>query len=225
MCVTIAEAVACVRAGQQDGISDIISYTAPNIWLAVSLLYSEQIGGTMTEIYHRAFACGSALHSPSDLRMWLCGIAYPILLSKPDVPLLRNGRTDSELFFRMLAALPREERTAVLLLCAEGCTAAQSAQILNIPEIEVKRAIRRARVALADQAKRERAFASDTVNTAWILDHMKDLREQQAQQTELFETVIRCVRSGEAFSEQTESPAKADTRNYFQKLFRSRRFR
>ena len=102
MCVTIAEAVACVRAGQQDGISDIISYTAPNIWLAVSLLCSEQIGGTMTEIYHRAFACGSALHSPSDLRMWLCGIAYPILLSKPDVPLLRNGRTDSELFFRML---------------------------------------------------------------------------------------------------------------------------
>ena len=54
---------------------------------------------------------------------------------------------------------------------------------------------------------------------------MKDLREQQAQQTELFETVIRCVRSGEAFSEQTENTAKADTRNYFQKLFRTRRFR
>ena len=85
--------------------------------------------------------------------------------------------------------------------------------------------MRRARVALADQAKRERAFASDTVNTAWILDHMKDLRDQQAQQPELFETVIRCVQSGEAFSEQTESPAKADTRNYFQELFRSRRFR
>ena len=176
----------------------------------------------MTEIYHRAFACGSALHSPSDLRMWLCGIAYPILLNKPDVPYSMSGRTDDAVFFRMLAALPREERTAVLLLCAEGCTAAQSAQILDKPEIEIKRAMRRARVELASQAKQERAFASDTVNTAWILDRMQSLREQEAQQSELFDAVVRCVQTGEAFSEQ---PAKAETRNYFQKLFRTRRFR
>lgn len=222
MGVTLAEAVASIRAGQQDGISAVISYTAPNIWLAVSLLCSEQTGRTMTEVYRCVSEHGSALHSPSDLRMWLCGIAYPILLSKPDAPLSRNGRGDKEIFFRMLAALPREERTAVLLLCAEGCTAAQSAQILNTPEIEIKRAMRRARVALADQAKRERVFASDTVNTAWILSHMKALREQQAQQPELVERVIHCVQTGEEFSEQL---VKADTRNYLQKLFRTRRFR
>ena len=220
--MTLAEAVACVRAGEQDGISEIIIYTAPTIWLAVSLLCSEHIGSTMTEIYRCAADQGNALRSPSDLRMWLCGIAYPILLNKPDVPYSMSGRTDDAVFFRMLAALPREERTAVLLLCAEGCTAAQSAQILDKPEIEIKRAMRRARVELASQAKQERAFASDTVNTAWILDRMQSLREQEAQQSELFDAVVRCVQTGEAFSEQ---PAKAETRNYFQKLFRTRRFR
>ncbi|MDO5549266.1 MAG: sigma factor-like helix-turn-helix DNA-binding protein [Eubacteriales bacterium] len=224
--MTLAEAIAQVRAGEQDGFSDVISYTAPNIWLAVSLLCGREIGSTMTAVYRRAAEQGDGLHSPSDLRLWLCGIAYPLLLAKPDGVHPMTGRSDSEVFFRMLSALPREERTAVLLLCGEGCTAAQCAQILDSPEIEIKRAMRRARASLAEHAKRERIFSGDTVNTAWILKRMKELREQKAQQPELFSTITRCVQEGTDFVEESTSsaPGKTDPRNYFQKLFRTKRF-
>lgn len=224
--MTLAEAIANVRAGEQDSFSDVISYTAPNIWLVVSLLHGKEIGKTMTEIYRCAAEQSTALYSPSDLRMWLCGIAYPLLLEKDDAPFSMTGRADSEVFFRMLATLPREERIAVLLLCADGCTAAQCAQILDEPEIEIKRAMRRARTLLAEQAKRERSFAEDTVNTAWILKHMEELRKEKAQERELFERVARCVQDGTEFIEANAVPAsgKTDPKSYFQKLFRTKRF-
>jgi hypothetical protein len=224
--MTLAETISSVRNGEREPFSDLIAYTAPGIWLAAALLCGEKIGTRMTEVYRGAEAKSDTLYSPSDLRMWLCGIAYPLLLEKKDAVLSMNGHTENEVFFRMLSLLPREERTAVLLLCGEGCTAIQCEQILGKPGIEIKRAMRRACGSLAEQAKQERIFAGDTINTEWIIAHMRTLREQKAQDSELFDTIARCVLDNTAFSERTTLSVSEKTapRNYFQKLFRTKRF-
>ncbi|MGN1015172.1 MAG: sigma factor-like helix-turn-helix DNA-binding protein [Butyricicoccus sp.] len=217
--MTLAEAILHMHNGEEDGLSFVISYTAPSVWLAVSLLCGENIGSTMTEIYGVAKQRSARLRSPSDLRIWMSQAAYPVLLEKMDKPAEIGGNSDSERYYRMLTALPREERVAVLLLCGEGCTAAQASLVLEQPEIEIKRALRRARGALAEQAKADSGFAGTAVNTAWMIQRTTALRQELAQNTELFAQVTHCVLTGEAFVEPKKQEAAART-GFFQKLFR-----
>ena len=218
--MTLAEAIVHMHNGEDDGLSFLISYTAPSVWLAVSLLYGENIGSTMTEIYRTAKERSASLRSPSDLRIWLSQAVYPVMLERPDKPAVVEGTSDSIRYYRLLTALPREERAAVLLLCGEGCTAAQASLVLEQPEIEIKRALRRARVSLAERVKADSGFAGATVNTAWMMQHTTALRQALAQDTELFAQVTHCVLTGEAFVEPKKEETAPARTGFFQKLFR-----
>ena len=199
----------------------LLSVTAPNLWVTVSMLCSAAVGTRMTEVYRAAQQGTASLHSPSDLRLWLCRTAYPMLLEQPDLPLRQTGFSEAESYRRLVSSLPREERSVVLLLCNEGFSAAQAAEVLGIQEIEIKRAMRRARTALTQSIGQERVFHSVTVNTAWMLDQMSALREDQAQEQPLFETVFDCVLTDTPFPENKPEPVHHT--GFFQKLFRSRR--
>ncbi len=220
--MTLAEAITQVHNGNQDGLRVLLSITAPNLWVTVSMLCSTAVGTRMTEVYRTASRATASLHSPSDLRFWLCQMAYPMLLEQPDTPLQQNGTSRTESYRRLLTALPREERSAVLLLCNEGFSAAQAAMVLDMPEIEVKRAMRRARTALAERVKQERAFAGITVNTAWMMDEMSALRREQAQKDALFEQVFQCVLTNTEFEEQMQ-PSEEPPSGFLKKLFRTKR--
>ncbi len=219
--MTLAEAITQVHNGDQEGLRVLLDVTAPNLWVSVSMLCSAAVGTRMTEVYRAAQQETVSLHSPSDLRLWLCRTSYPMLLEQPDLPLRQTGFSEAESYRRLVSALPREERTAVLLLCNEGFSAAQAADVLGIQEIEVKRAMRRARTALAQSIGQERAFHGVTVNTAWMLDQMSALREEQAKEQPLFETVFDCVLTDTPFPESKPEPVQHA--GFFQKLFRSRR--
>ncbi len=241
--MTTAQAITEIRNGNAEGLGPIVSQTAPGIWMAVSLLCGRKIGRVMTEIYQEAWENTAALRSPSDLRPWLCGIAYPMMESHLDASAEIAGDTAAHVFYRMLAALPREERTAVILLCGEGCTASQAEKICGRPEIEIKRALRRARTALAEQARQQGAFAGQTVNTDWIIRHMQEMKTQLAQHEVLYRQVCACAISGQPFEEDKEEAAALETAptpvsetlretgstedeksGFFSRLFRPKRF-
>lgn len=234
--MTIAQAIAEMRSGNDEGFRYIVSYTAPGIWLAVSLLCGNRTGRVMTEIYQEARECAGTLRSPSDLRIWLCRIAYPMMESHLDASAELDGGTEAHECFRMLSELPRDERTAVLLLCGEGCTAAQASMVCSRPEIEIKRAMRRARASLAEKAKSSELFGGQSVNTAWILRNMENMRGVLATDTELFDKVCMCALTGTVFTEpvreqskHAEQPVRTEeTENerngFLSRLFRPKRF-
>lgn len=219
--MTLAEAITQVHNGNQEGLRVLLSVTAPNLWVAVSMLCSATVGARMTEVYCAAAQTTESLRAPSDLRLWLCRTAYPLLLEQPDLPLRQMGFSEAESYRRLVSGLPREERSVVLLLCNEGFSAAQAAEVLGIREIEVKRAMRRARMILTQRVGQERAFAGAMVNTAWMLHQMTALREAQAQESLLFEQVFECVLTDTVFPESMPEPVHHT--GFFQKLFRSRR--
>lgn len=219
--MTLAEAITQVHNGDPEGLRQLLSVTAPNLWVAVSMLCSAAVGTRMTEVYRAAEETTALLRSPSDLRLWLSRTAYPMLLEQPDLPLRQTGFSEAESYRRLVSGLPREERSVVLLLCNEGFSAAQAADVLGKQEIEVKRAMRRARTTVAQSIGQERAFAGSTVNTAWMVNQMSALREEQAKELPLFETVMDCVLTGTPFPETKPEPVQHT--GFFQKLFRSRR--
>lgn len=224
--MTLAEAINCIHSGDTEGFHYLFQATAPQIWLAISLLGGDKMGYRMTEIYRVAQEKTAQLHSPSDLRSWLCKIAYPMLLQEEDSYLTLSGKAEHEVYFRLLTALPREERTAVLLLCGEGCTAAQAAQILSQPEIEIKRAMRRARASLAELAKNQMCFRDVKVNTPWILQQTTQLRTELAQNTDTFDRVWSCIEQGTVYTEPkpAEQEPREERPGFFHKLFRTKRF-
>ncbi len=228
--MTLAEAIAQARAGETEGADFLFYHTAPTVWLEASVLGCPKIGTVMTEIYQKAMLEVSSLRSPSDLRVWLGRISYGVLreqIEHSGVPMPALSGETAEAY-RAIAALPQQERTALLLLCADGCSAAQAADILSCPDIEIKRAMRRARQSVAEHMKKN--GCAHVCNTAWLISVFQSMYEMQREQAEqLSGQVLACVHSGEAFAEPAERTAKpaeqAEEKNgFFQKLFRSRRF-
>ncbi|MDO4175325.1 MAG: sigma factor-like helix-turn-helix DNA-binding protein [Eubacteriales bacterium] len=240
--MTLADAIIRARAGEQEGFAYLYQYTVPHVWLAAVMLGCAQPGTVVAQVYCAARQAVSSLRSPSDLRVWIGRIAYNILLQQPE----RSGRAIPALsgtlheVYCVMQELPRQERTALLMLCGEGCSAAQAADILSVPDIEVKRSMRRARQTIAGQMKQK--GMEETCNTAWLIDQMAALRAVQSETDALQqEQVLHCVWTGKAYAEPEElatvpqhtvvsapEPAaqqeKEEKGGFFQKLFRSHRF-
>lgn len=233
--MTLADAIALAHRGETEGFACLFEHTAPNIWMMAAVLGCPYIGTAVTQIYRRASDEVSSLRSPSDLRVWIGRIAFDVLLRQPedtgrDIPALSG---DSEEAYRAISVLPRQERTALLLLCGDGCSAPQAAEILSQPDIEIKRAMRRARQTIAAHMKQ--AGCTKNCNTAWLIAVLDEMRRAQADAaaSEL-EQVLTCVQTGTEYREpeppvQAEEPVPQleDTQEksgFFQKWFRSRRF-
>ncbi len=232
--MTLADAIALAHRGETDGLVCLFEHTAPNIWMMAAVLGCPCIGTALTQIYRRAWDQVSSLRSPSDLRVWIGRIAFDVLLKQPEntgraMPALSN---DSAEAYRVISNLPRQERTALLLLCGDGCSAPQAAQILSQPDIEIKRAMRRARQAVA--AHMEQTGCTKTCNTTWFIAVLDELRRVQTDAAaEELAQVLTCVQTGAAYCEpeipaQTEQcvpqSENAHQKSGFLKWFRSKRF-
>lgn len=230
--MTLADAITCARAGESDGFACLFEATIPNVWLAATLLGCAQCGSIVTQIYRKAQQSISSLRSPSDLRVWMGRICYEILLRQPDAagqifPDLTGILRD---VYAVMAELPRQERLALLLLCGEGCSAPQAAEILTVPDIEIKRAMRRARQTIAAVMKQK----DQNCNMSWLIAQMAALRDvQSSADAAVQQQILHCVLTGEDYVEQVqqetvpetpEQPRPEEKNGFFQKLFRSRRF-
>lgn len=234
--MTLADAITRARSGESEGFDCLFDHTIPHVWLAAAMLGCSGAGTAAVQIYRTAAEAIANLRSPSDMRVWIGGIAYPVLLEQAEgtgIPMeaLSGKLRDA---YQAMAALPQQERVALLLLCGEGCSAPQAAQILSCPDIEIKRAMRRARQTVAAQMKQ--AGYDDTCNTAWLIDVLGEIRAVQMEtDRQTLEQVLECVRTGAAYQEpepQTEpepeepekAPEQEEKGGFFQRLFRSRRF-
>lgn len=233
--MTLADAIIRARTGESDGFDCLFHHTAPHVWLAAAVLGCPHVGTAVTQIYRDALASVSSLRSPSDLRVWIGRIVYRVLLEQPDdigtpMPMLTGDAAEA---YRVIAALPRQERTALLLLCGEGCSVPQAGEILSDPDIEIKRAMRRARQTIAAHMKQ--AGCTALCNTAWLISILAEMRTAQAEQAaQALAQVLDCVQSGadyiepqwEKLAEQLEEKTESaeEKGGFFQKLFRSRRF-
>ncbi|MCD8356227.1 MAG: hypothetical protein LUE11_06610 [Clostridia bacterium] len=240
--MTLADAIIRARAGESDGFACLFENTIPHVWLAAAMLGCPQCGTTVTQIYRNAQQLVSSLRSPSDLRVWIGQISYDVLLKQPenigrDIRSLTGIMQD---VYSMMKGLPTEERVALLLMCGEGCSAPQAADILSVPDIEVKRAMRRARQTIAEQMKQR--DAEQNCNTAWLIARLADLRSAQSEADAAVQgQILRCVQTGEDYiepvQEEAELPVQEEIEEtpikeekpeekggFFQKLFRSRRF-
>lgn len=239
--MTLADAIIRARAGESDGFACLFENTIPHVWLAAAMLGCPQCGTIVTQIYRNAQQLVSSLRSPSDLRVWIGQISYDVLLKQPeniglDIRSLTGMMQD---VYGIMKGLPREERVALLMMCGEGCSAPQAADILSVPDIEVKRAMRRARQTIAEQMKQK--DAEQNCNTAWLIARLADLRSAQSEADAAVQRqILQCVQTGEDYvepvQEETEVPAPEieeapmkepkpeEKGGFFQKLFRSRRF-
>lgn len=236
--MTLADAITCARAGESDGFDCLFEATIPNVWLAAAMLGCPQCGSIVTQIYRKAQQSISSLRSPSDLRVWMGRICYEILLRQPEhtgrmLPVLTGVLREA---YAVMAELPRQERLALLLMCGEGCSAPQAAEILAVPDIEIKRAMRRARQTIAAAMKQK----DQNCNTSWLIAQLAALREAQSSaDAAVQQQILHCVLTDEAYVEQAqpvqdtqealpetpeEQPKPEEKNGFFQKLFRSRRF-
>lgn len=236
--MTLADAITRAHSGESEGFDCLFDHTIPHVWLAAAMLGCSGAGAAAVQIYRTAAETIANLRSPSDMRVWIGSIAYPILLEQAE----GAGAPIDALFgklqdvYRAMAALPQQERVALLLLCGEGCSAPQAAQILSCPDIEIKRAMRRARQTVAAQMKQ--AGYTDTCNTAWLLSVLSEIRAVQMKtDRQTLVQVLECVRTGAAYQEpepqpepesvkpeQTPEQQPEEKSGFFQRLFRSRRF-
>lgn len=230
--MTMADAINRARTGESEGFADLFRNTAPSVWIAAAVLGCPNIGTTVTQIYRDAQQAVSSLRSPSDLRVWIGRITYRVLLQLPEVegcamPWLTGDAAEA---YGVIAKLPQKERTALLLMCGDGCSASQAAEILSDPDIEIKRALRRARQTIAAHMKQQ--GCTQNCNTTWLISLLSDMREAQRENAaKELEQVLGCVQSGEAFVEPTSEPVqqsaaqeRPEKNTFFSKLFRSRRF-
>lgn len=205
----LAEAIVQARRGEPEGFSALFEQTVPKVWLAANLLGCEQPERALVRIYTRAFALIDTLPSPSDLRVWLGRISYAVLTQSEgpgkNLPALFGEQGEA---LKLLAALPKEERTAVLLLCADGCSAAQASDILGVPEIEIKRAMRRARQHLT--AGMQEKGSAQSCKTDWLIALMADTCGAMSLHREIQTDILRCALAGEDWPELeiAEEPAK-----------------
>ncbi len=234
--MTLADAITRARSGESEGFACLFEHTIPHVWLAAAMLGCSCAGAVAVQIYRAASEAVANLHSPSDMRVWIGSIAYPILLEQAEstgAPVhALSGRLQDA--YHVMAALSQQERAVLLLLCGEGCSAPQAAQILSCPDIEIRRAMRRARQTIAAQMKQ--AGYEDTCNTAWLISVLSEIRAVQMEaDRQALERVLECICSGEAYQEAEPLPEKEEpeaaleqTREekggFFQRLFRSRRF-
>ena len=233
--MTLADAITCARAGGSDGFACLFQATIPNVWLAAAMLGCPQCGSIVTQIYRNAQQSISYLRSPSDLRVWMGRICYEVLLRQPDstgqmIPSLTGVLRET---YAVMKELPRQERLALLLMCGEGCSAPQAAEILAVPDIEIKRAMRRARQTIAAAMKQK----DQNCNTSWLIAQLAELRAAQAAaDAAVQQQILRCVQTGEDYvapvqevqetvpATPDEQPKPEEKNGFFQKLFRSRRF-
>ena len=227
--MTMADAIQHARAGEKEGFAALFQYTAPNVWLAAAVLGCPNIGKAMTCIYRDAQQAISSLRSPSDLRVWIGRITYHVLLEQATehgcaMPSLVG---DAAQAYQVIAALPQKERTALLLLCGDGCSAPQAAEILSDPDIEIKRALRRARQSISAHMKEHGCM--ETCNTVWLIDLFAQMRNAQMESiAPMLKQVLECVQSGTDFIEletvQATMQQETEKETFFSKLFRSKRF-
>lgn len=234
--MTLADAIICARAGENDGFAYLFEVTIPNVWLAATILGCPQCGSIVTQIYQKAQQSISSLRSPSDLRVWMGCICYDILLRQPEntgrmIPALTGILHEA---YTVMIALPRQERLALLLMCGEGCSAPQAAEILAVPDIEIKRAMRRARQTIAAAIEQK----DQNCNTSWLIAQLASVRKAQSlADAEVQQQILHCVLTGQAYVEPVqqdpldavletpeEQPKPEEKSGFFQKLFRSRRF-
>ena len=155
------------RRGDQEAFAAVIRHYDPGLRaLAYRLLGDRDLmDDVLQEAYVKAFRALPRFRGDSRLGTWLYRITYNACLdelrrsrrtrsfrSKPscraaavDPGDLVAGRGD---LARALAALPSEERAAVLLVDAQGFDYRESAHILGIPEGTVASRLNRARASL-----------------------------------------------------------------------------
>ncbi|MGN1030130.1 MAG: RNA polymerase sigma factor [Butyricicoccaceae bacterium] len=213
--MTLAAAITAARIGQDDGFAVLYQHTVASVYFTAVLSGCTDIPRTMVRVFEQARASLLSLQSPSDLRQWKGHVVYSVLED--------GDRTVPKLSDRLLwraaqtiTQLGQLERRALLLTCADGCSAAQAADILKIQEIEVKRAVRRARKQM-EQAVSEFGV---TVNTAWLMGLMQQLQTEFTPDDELIEQVRACVMEGKELPSRQEIPEES---GFFARLFRAKR--
>ena len=120
-------------------------------------------------------------------------------------------------------------------MCGEGCSAPQASEILSQQEIEIKRALRRARQQLSEQMKQ--AYPAVSCNMNGLIALLAQMRTEQTEADKAqLQEMLCCVQTGEAYTqpEAAEQPITADHADiedkseeksgFFHKLFRSHRF-
>ncbi len=236
--MTLAEAIVRAKAGEQDGFICLFWHTVPHVWLAAAMLGCPKPGEAVVQIYRDAQASVQALRSPSDLRVWIGTQSYAFLLRQEEgkgtgIPALAE---QPQAAYQLMCELPRLERLALLLLCGEGCSAPQASEILSQPEIEIKRALRRARQTISEQMQDTHPSVSCNMNG--LIDLLAQMREAQTQADRArLQEMLHCVQTGEAYVEpeqavlqpiavdHAETEDKSEEKSgFFQKLFRSHRF-
>lgn len=236
--MTLAEAIVRAKAGEQDGFICLFWHTVPHVWLAAAMLGCPKPGKAVVRIYKDAQASVQALRSPSDLRVWIGTQAYAVLLQQEDragtgIPALTE---QAQAAYQLMCGLPRFERLALLLLCGEGCSAPQASEILSQPEIEIKRALRRARQVISEQM--QKTYPSVSCNMNGLIALLAQMRDAQTQAEEdHLKELLHCVQTGEVYTEperpawepitvaHAETEDKSEEKSgFFQKLFRSHRF-
>ena len=189
--MTLAAAIAAARIGQDDGFAALYQHAVASVYFAAVLSGCSDIPRMLVRIYREAREELLLLRSPSALRLWQGRVVYRIL-TDGEQPLPRLGDRMLERAAQAIRHLESIERRALLLTCADGCSAAQAAEILAIAEIEVKRAVRRAR----KQVAQEMEGFGVSVNTAWLLDLMQRLKEELRPEAAMVEQVRACVMEG-----------------------------
>lgn len=235
--MTLAEAIVRAKAGEQDGFICLFWHTVPHVWLAAAMLGCSKPGEAVVQIYRDAMASLDSLRSPSDLRVWIGTRAYAVLLRQEEregteIPSLSDA---AQAAYSLMGKLPRLERLALLVLCGEGCSAPQASEILSQQEIEIKRALRRARQQLSEQMKQ--AYPAVSCNMNGLIALLTQMRTEQTEADKAqLQEMLCCVQTGEAYTqpEAAEQPIAVDHADiedkseeksgFFHKLFRSHRF-
>lgn len=213
--MTLAAAIAAARIGQDDGFAALYQHTVASVYFTAVLSGCSDIPQMLVRIYREARAELEELRSPSDLRMWQGRVVYRIL-ADGEQPVPRIGDRMLERAAQTIRHLECIERRALLLTCADGCSAAQAADILNIAEIEVKRAVRRARQKMAQAME---SFGV-CVNTAWLLRLMQQLRQELRPEEDMTEQVRVCVIEGKELP--VHEPQLGET-GFLARWFRAKR--
>lgn len=167
---TDAELLAAHHAGDRLAFGELAGRHGDRLWgLAVRTLDDpEDAADVVQEALVSAFRRAGTFRGEASVRTWLHRIVMnacidrirrdrcrPIVVSlaERDLPALRSDPA-TELATRMavdeaLAALPAEQRIAVVLVDVQGCAVAEVAEILQVPTGTVKSRCARGRARLA----------------------------------------------------------------------------
>lgn len=167
---TDAQLLAAHRAGDSRAFAEIVERHADRLWtVAVRTLgRTEGAADVVQDALVAAHRRAGGFRGEASVRTWLYRIvvntcidrirrdrARPVIVAWPagDLP-ARRGDPATELVTRLavdeaLAALPVEQRVAVVLVDVQGCAFAEAADILDVPVGTVKSRCARGRARLA----------------------------------------------------------------------------